>query len=179
MLSCPRMRWTGRAPRPPREHAGGATQRKEQWKTPRPRCAALLALGVSAPRATNTAASGYGPWRRAALRLDAVVAAAVLAFGFIYVHPFQDGNGRIHRYLIHHVLAQRGYNPAGVVFPVLAAILERINDYRIVLEDYSRRLLPLIRWEPAPDGNVNVLNDTADFTASLMPRRTRSFYMLA
>lgn len=101
--------------------------------------------------------------RSAALGLDPVVAAAVLAFGFIYVHPFEDGNGRIHRYLIHHVLAQRGYNPAGVVFPVSAAILERIDDYRLVLESYSRRLLPLIQWEPTSDGNVRVLNDTADY----------------
>ena len=101
--------------------------------------------------------------RRSAGELDAVIAAAVLAFGFVYVHPFQDGNGRIHRYLIHHVLAQGGYNPAGVVFPVSAAILERINDYRTVLEEYSRRLLPLIRWEPTKDGNVNVLNETVDF----------------
>ncbi len=31
-------------------------------------------------------------------KLDAVFAAAVLAFGFIYIHPFDDGNGRIHRY---------------------------------------------------------------------------------
>jgi Fic family protein len=101
--------------------------------------------------------------RRSAVELDAVIAAAVLAFGFVYVHPFQDGNGRIHRYLIHHVLAQHGYNPAGVVFPVSAAILERIDDYRTVLEEYSRRLLPLIRWESTKDSNVNVLNDTADF----------------
>ena len=34
-----------------------------QWKTPRRRRAALLALGVSAPLAKNTAASGYGPRR--------------------------------------------------------------------------------------------------------------------
>jgi hypothetical protein len=46
--------------------------------------------------------------RRAARALDAVVAAAVLAFGFVYIHPFVDGNGRLHRYLIHHVLAGRG-----------------------------------------------------------------------
>ena len=51
--------------------------------------------------------------------LDPVTASALLAFGFVYVHPFVDGNGRIHRYLIHHVLAQRGFNPAGVVFPSL------------------------------------------------------------
>jgi Fic/DOC family len=101
--------------------------------------------------------------RGAALSLDAVIAAAVLAFGFVYVHPFVDGNGRIHRYLIHHVLAQRGFNPAGVVFPVSAAILARIDEYSATLEDYSRRLLSVIDWKPTADGNVKVLNDTADF----------------
>jgi Fic family protein len=101
--------------------------------------------------------------RGAAQSMDAVIAAAVLAFGFVYAHPFADGNGRIHRYLIHHVLAQRGFNPAGVVFPVSAAILERIDQYRAVLEDYSYRLLPVIRWQPTNDGNVDVLNDTGDF----------------
>jgi Fic/DOC family len=95
--------------------------------------------------------------------LDAVIAAAVLAFGFVYVHPFEDGNGRIHRYLIHHVLAKRGFNPAGVVFPVSAAILECIDEYRTVLEEYSRRLLPVVEWQPTDDGNVRVLNDTGDF----------------
>jgi hypothetical protein len=101
--------------------------------------------------------------RSPAQALDAVIAAAVLAFGFVYAHPFEDGNGRIHRYLIHHVLAERGFNPPGVVFPVSAAILERIDDYRQVLETYSRRLLPLIEWEPTPALNVRVLNDTGDF----------------
>jgi len=99
----------------------------------------------------------------AARRLDPVVAAAVLAFGFVYIHPFADGNGRIHRYLIHHTLAQRGFNPAGVVFPVSAAILDRIDDYRRVLEHYSSRLLPLVEWRATADLNVRVLNDTADF----------------
>jgi hypothetical protein len=95
--------------------------------------------------------------------LDAVIAAAILAFGFVYIHPFEDGNGRIHRYLFHHVLAERGFNPPGVVFPVSAAILEQIDTYRQVLESYSQRLLPLIEWEPTPQFNVLVLNDTGDF----------------
>lgn len=101
--------------------------------------------------------------RQAVPHLDPVVAAAALAFGFVYIHPFEDGNGRLHRYLIHHVLAARGFNPPGVVFPVSAAILERIDDYRRVLEDYSARLLPLIEWRPTVDGNVHVLNETGDF----------------
>lgn len=95
--------------------------------------------------------------------LDPVIAAAVLAFGFVYIHPFEDGNGRIHRYLMHHVLARRGFNPAGVHFPVSAAILERINEYKGILESYSARVLPLIKWEATAKGNVNVLNDTGDF----------------
>jgi hypothetical protein len=101
--------------------------------------------------------------RGPAQHLDAVIAAAILAFGFLYAHPFEDGNGRVHRYLIHHVLAERGFNPAGVVFPVSSAILERIEEYRAVLETYSRRLLPLVAWEPTPSFNVRVLNNTADF----------------
>jgi hypothetical protein len=101
--------------------------------------------------------------RGPALKMDPVVAASILAFGFVYIHPFVDGNGRIHRYLIHHALAARGFNPPGVVFPVSAAILERIDDYRLVLEDYSKRLLPVVTWEATKDGNVDVRNDTADF----------------
>lgn len=95
--------------------------------------------------------------------LDPVVAAAILAFGFVYIHPFEDGNGRIHRYLMHHVLARRGFNPAGLIFPVSSAILDRITEYKNVLESYSSRLLACIRWEATPQGNVKVLNDTADF----------------
>ncbi|MGK6317594.1 hypothetical protein ACMGE0_32080 [Neorhizobium sp. DT-125] len=44
-----------------------------------------------------------------------------------------------------------------------AVILDRIDDHRHVLESYSRRLLPLIRWRPADRRNVEVLNETADF----------------
>lgn len=95
--------------------------------------------------------------------LDPVIAAAVLAFGFVYIHPFEDGNGRIHRYLMHHVLARRGFNPPGLHFPVSSAILDRITEYKSVLESYSSRLLPCVQWEATQQGNVKVLNNTADF----------------
>ena len=101
--------------------------------------------------------------RQAAQQLDPVIAASVLAFGLVFVHPFEDGNGRLYRYLIHHVLAERGFNPPGVVFPVSAVILDRMDGYRAALEDCSRRLLPAVDWEPTDDGNVRVLNDTGDF----------------
>ena len=94
--------------------------------------------------------------------IDPVVAAAMIAFGFVFIHPFVDGNGRIHRYLIHHVLAERGFAPKGIVFPVSAVILERIDEYRQVLEAYSRPRLKHICWQSLPDGNVEVLNQTID-----------------
>ncbi|MBB6481862.1 Fic family protein [Spirochaeta isovalerica] len=95
--------------------------------------------------------------------MDPVIAAAVLAFGFIYIHPFSDGNGRIHRYLIHHILAENGFNPPGLVFPVSAVILDRIQEYRKTLLGYSSRLLPLIQWEPTKDNNVVIKNETAAY----------------
>jgi len=95
--------------------------------------------------------------------MDPVSAAAAIAFGFVYVHPFIDGNGRLHRWLIHHALATAGYNPAGVVFPISAAILRRIDEYRTVLESYSAAMLPLIEWRATPNNNVEVLNETADY----------------
>ena len=95
--------------------------------------------------------------------IDPVLLAAAISFGFVYVHPFEDGNGRLHRWLIHHVLAVGGYNPPGVVFPVSAAIYREIPRYTAVLESYSKPLLEFIEWEPTPQGNVRVLNETADY----------------
>lgn len=92
--------------------------------------------------------------------MDPVIAAAAIAFGFVYVHPFEDGNGRLHRWLIHHVLAATSYGPKGVVFPVSAAMERQLDDYRRVLESYSRPALHCIDWRPTTTGNVEVLNDT-------------------
>jgi len=81
----------------------------------------------------------------------------------VFIHPFADGNGRIHRYLIHHILAKMNFAQQGVIFPVSAAILNHINDYRVVLESYSHPLLNFINWKKTQNNNVEVLNDTIDF----------------
>lgn len=94
---------------------------------------------------------------------DAVLVAAKVAFGFVFIHPFVDGNGRIHRYLIHHILAKMNFAQQGVIFPVSASILNHINDYRVVLESYSHPLLDFINWEKTKNNNVEVLNNTIDF----------------
>ena len=95
-------------------------------------------------------------------RYDPVLTAAIIAFGFVFIHPLSDGNGRIHRYLIHHVLTWMGFVKREIIFPVSAAILNRISDYQEVLEDFSLPRIDLIEWESTPDHNIRILNETAD-----------------
>jgi Fic/DOC family len=94
--------------------------------------------------------------------IDPVLKAAATAFGFIYIHPFEDGNGRLHRCLIQHVLAERNFTPAGMVFPVSSVMLNRIEQYRDTLRKHSGPLMNFIEWRPTPEKNVEVLNETAD-----------------
>lgn len=93
---------------------------------------------------------------------NAVFAAAIVAFGFVFIHPFEDGNGRIHRYLIHHLLASKKFVPKGIIFPVSAIIFEKLDEYRTSLESYSMQRLDLIEWKTTPKNNVEVVNDTID-----------------
>jgi len=79
---------------------------------------------------------------------DPVIAAASIAFGFVFIHPFMDGNGRIHRYLIHEVLAKGGFTPRGIVLPISAVILANIDDYIEVLEQFSRPLRRVTDYSP-------------------------------
>lgn len=95
--------------------------------------------------------------------IDAVVSAAAIAFGFVFIHPFQDGNGRLHRYLIHHVLTRKGFFATGMNFPVSAAILDDIQNYKSVLENYSVPLLDFIDWRETEDHNVKPVSETIDF----------------
>lgn len=94
---------------------------------------------------------------------DAVICAAVLSFAFVFIHPFDDGNGRLHRYLMHHVLSAKGFSPENVIFPVSALLHKNAKLYDGMLENFSKRLLPLVKYHLAADGSMSVENDTADF----------------
>ena len=96
-------------------------------------------------------------------RMDPVLVAAKIAFGFVFIHPFIDGNGRLHRYIIHHILSQTGYTEQGIIFPVSASILKHIKDYAKTLESYSHPILNFIDWKPSENNNVEILNNTIDY----------------
>lgn len=96
------------------------------------------------------------------LRFNPVFTACIISFGFVFIHPFVDGNGRIHRYIINHILSKMNFNPKGFVFPVSASILNNIEEYREVLINYSYPRLDLIDWRSTEDNNIEVLNETID-----------------
>jgi Fic family protein len=100
--------------------------------------------------------------RMASSNLDAVLQASALAFAFVFIHPFEDGNGRLHRYLIHHVLAERGYSTPGMTFPVSSVLHQRQEEYGARLRAFTGPLLPYIEWVPTVEKNVRVINETAD-----------------
>jgi Fic family protein len=94
-------------------------------------------------------------------KIQAVVHAATIAFGFVYMHPFEDGNGRIHRFLIHNILARKAFTPPGAIFPVSAAMLQDKEAYDAALENFSVPLLPLVQYKLDYQGRMTVQNETA------------------
>ncbi|RKZ13147.1 cell filamentation protein Fic [bacterium] len=89
-----------------------------------------------------------------------VIHAAAVAYGFVFLHPFEDGNGRIHRFLIHNILARQGFTPEGIMFPVSASMLKNPSDYDASLEAFSRPLMPLVEYSLDEDGRMTVENET-------------------
>lgn len=97
------------------------------------------------------------------LSLDPVILAAMVAFGFVFIHPFMDGNGRIHRYLIHHTLAKAGFTPRGIVLPISAVILANLDRYVESLEIFSKPLVARTQYDPGDPSIPAVGNDAVFF----------------
>lgn len=92
-----------------------------------------------------------------------LVVAAVISFAFVFIHPFDDGNGRIHRYLMHHLLAEQEFCPRNIIFPVSAVLYKDVARYDRMLESFSRKLMPLLDYRLDDAGVMTVMNDTADY----------------
>lgn len=69
---------------------------------------------------------------------------AVASFGFVYIHPLADGNGRVHRFLINDILRRDGVVKDPIILPISSLITsdgaER-RAYDRILEVISRPLM--------------------------------------
>ncbi len=89
-----------------------------------------------------------------------IVTAAILSFIFVFIRPFEDGNGRLHRYLLHHVLATKQFTPEGFVFPISATLQHNRLRYNQLLENFSRRLMPFVDYSLNYHGEMTIHNET-------------------
>ncbi len=133
-------------------YVGGPGPRDIAFVSPRPEELPLLMVG----------------WMQLLGRLsedpvDAVVAAAAVSFSFVYLHPFEDGNGRIHRFLLHYILARRRFTPPGVLVPISATMLARMKEYDVALEVFSEPLLARLRYQLDSEFRVEVLHDSSNY----------------
>lgn len=70
--------------------------------------------------------------------VDPLVAAGVISFGFVFLHPFMDGNGRLSRFLIHQTLCRSGALEDGLLLPISVAMKREEQAYLQALQTFSR-----------------------------------------
>ena len=79
---------------------------------------------------------------------SSVMRSAVAAFGFVYIHPLADGNGRVHRFLVNDILRRDGIIPEPMILPISAVIMDDAGErrsYDRVLDEVSRPLMLAVR----------------------------------
>ena len=70
-------------------------------------------------------------------QIDPIVAASVASFGFVFLHPFMDGNGRLSRFLFHHALCRSDRLEKGLLLPVSVAMKRQEAEYLRALQSFS------------------------------------------
>ncbi|MFY1827355.1 Fic family protein [Myxococcus fulvus] len=101
--------------------------------------------------------------RMMASNVDPIVHAAAISFGFVFIHPFEDGNGRLHRLLIHYILSRAGFTPQGLIFPISAVMLHKRDQYDASLESFSKPLMQLLDYTVDEKGRLSVKGKTSGF----------------
>ncbi len=87
-----------------------------------------------------------------------ILKATMVSFGFVYIHPFEDGNGRIHRYLIHDILVRNNVFPYKTIVPVSAKILANMQEYDTTLEQVSKQVEQKAIYDLNSNGTLKVNN---------------------
>ena len=95
--------------------------------------------------------------------VPALVHAACISFPCVYIHPFNDGNGRTHRFILHNVLAQRGYMEQDTIFPLSAWLLNHRKAYVASMTPTCQGIIDLAELRWLPEARLEVINDIAPY----------------
>lgn len=106
------------------------------------------------PHMVHSMMKGLAALEGKSIGVSEIVRASIVAFGFVFIHPFLDGNGRIHRFLIHDMFTRDGLVEQGFIIPVSAHMLQNLSEYDRVLELYSKPLMERVRFSILEKGEL-------------------------
>lgn len=86
--------------------------------------------------------------------IDPLVLGSLVSFGFVWTHPFMDGNGRLSRFLFHKLVCGGGQLPSGLVLPVSVAMKRHEGRYLKALQSFSSPARAL--WQVTAIDDVRV-----------------------
>ena len=87
-----------------------------------------------------------------------IIKATMISFGYVFTHPFEDGNGRIHRFLIHDILVRDGIVLNSTILPVSSQILAHMDEYDATLELLSKLIEQRVKYDINDAGEMTVNN---------------------
>lgn len=90
--------------------------------------------------------------------ISSILRATLISFGFVFLHPFEDGNGRLSRFLIHDTLVRDRVVPSGLIIPVSAYILNNMTAYDQALENYSKPLMSRVTYRKPANQEIEITN---------------------
>lgn len=120
-------------------------------------------------------------WRDAvgkADNLSPTLQAAMASFGFVFIHPFMDGNGRLSRWFLHDVFARREVFPSGMHLPISSAIAANEDLYQEALNSVSVPLRQVAEYAFASDKKLEIQNTEEIETLYRFPDLTRAAEIL-
>jgi hypothetical protein len=105
----------------------------QNWLQRGGRGAAGVRYVPPAPDSMMTLMEGFMRMANAQDDVPPLVKAALVSFGFVFIHPFMDGNGRIARLLAHHTLNLKGVLPdvngSPAILPLSVAMKKNEKEY--------------------------------------------------
>lgn len=113
----------------------------QNWLQRGGRGAAAVRYVPPAPDSMMTLMDGFMRMANAQDDVPPLVKAALVSFGFVFIHPFMDGNGRLSRLLAHHTLNFKGALPdvkgSPAILPLSVAMKRNEKEYLSALESFS------------------------------------------
>ena len=104
----------------------------------------MMSLMDQIMKLANSTNSGINP----------LVLGSLVSFGFVFAHPFMDGNGRLSRFLFHKLVCSHGVLPNGLVLPVSVAMKRHEERYLQVLQTFSKPAREL--WQVTAIDDVRI-----------------------